>query len=124
LKQKGWFFLYTILIWLLYFTGPLCALLALDMGGNAVWEISLYVFVFGSIARTIPIPGGSAGAYHLIISSLLLLYGFSQLESLGLATLNHMTQTLFQLIFGLIAAVVFIFLLRKANWLADKQTES
>lgn len=114
LRQKTTFFVYTILIWLLYYTGPLCALLALDMGGNAVFEISLYVFVFGSIARTIPIPGGSAGAYHLIISNLLLIYGFSEVAALGLATLNHITQTLFQFIFGILAAVVFVFMLRNS----------
>ena len=123
IKQKGLFLFYTLLIWVLYFSGPLCALLALDMGGDQLLEISLYVFVFGSLARTIPLPGGSAGAYHLIISRLLLIYGFAEYQALGLATLNHLTQTLFQLVFGIVAAIVFVFLLRKAKWLNDAKKE-
>jgi glycosyltransferase 2 family protein len=90
----------TVLIWLSYWSGPVCTLWAMDMA-RADWvEVSFTMFVTGSIARTIPLPAGSMGPYHWLVSQVLIVYGYGPTEALAAATVNHATQTLFYFIGG------------------------
>jgi glycosyltransferase 2 family protein len=106
------FALHTALIWLSYYAAPLCALCALDMGAGERFSLAFFAFVFGSLARTLPLPAGSMGAYHYLISQLLLALGYAYIDGLSLATLNHATQTVFYLLFGFMGLVVFLYLER------------
>jgi glycosyltransferase 2 family protein len=116
--QRPWeFALHTVLIWLGYYSAPLCSLLALGIGGDDLFSLAFVAFVFGSLARTIPLPAGSMGAYHYLISQLLLALGYTYLQGLSLATLNHAVQTVFYLVFGLVGMLGFLVLerMRKAE---------
>lgn len=115
LRRSWLFLLYTLGIWLMYAAAPVCALLALDLGGENLLELGFFAFVVGSLARTLPLPGGSAGAYHLAVGQVLIAYGHAAQQALGLASLNHLAQTLLQLGLGLLAALAFIFLSRKPH---------
>lgn len=46
-----------------------------------------------------PVQGG-IGAYHLLVSRGLMLYGLTQTHGLAFATLMHTSQTLVVLVFG------------------------
>lgn len=104
------FFLHTLVIWLVYYSAPYCTMLALGLGDGGHWWIAFNVFIFGSLARTIPLPAGSAGAYHYIVSSLMVAFGFTELDGLTVATLNHAVQTLFQLAVGTLSVAAFVYL--------------
>lgn len=90
----------TVLIWLSYWSGPVCTLWAMDMA-RADWVVvSFTMFVMGSIARTIPLPAGSMGPYHWLVSQVLVVYGYGPTEALAAATVNHATQTVFYFLGG------------------------
>lgn len=108
----GAFGLHTVLIWLSYYAAPFCTLLALGIVTDDLWGLAFYVFVFGSLSRTIPLPAGSAGAYHYIVSQWMMFLGYAQVEGMSVATLNHAVQTLFYLVFGALGLLGFFVLLR------------
>lgn len=113
--QRPWAFaLHTVLVWLSYYCAPLCSLMALGLGGGDVLSLAFVVFVFGSLARTLPLPAGSVGAYHFIVSQLMVAFGYAQVDGLSLATLNHATQTVFYLLVGLAGVLGFLVLERRA----------
>ncbi len=109
------FALHTVLIWMGYYVAPLCTLLALDLGGDQVFVVAYYVFVFGSLARTLPLPAGAMGAYHYLITHLMIALGYTYSVGLATATLNHAVQTIFYLIFGLLGLLGFFILLRRVD---------
>ena len=109
------FALHTVLIWLGYYVAPLCTLLALELGGDQVLVTAYYVFVFGSLARTLPLPAGAMGAYHYLITHLMIALGYTYNVGLATATLNHAVQTLFYLAFGLLGLLGFFVLLRRVD---------
>ena len=115
LKRKGLFVGATLLIWASYCSAPILTLYALDLGGDRLLEIGFVAFAVGSIARTIPAPAGSMGAYHWLVTQALVLYAFSDGEGLAVATLNHAVQTAFYLFFGGISFLVWPFLGRRYN---------
>jgi glycosyltransferase 2 family protein len=111
-RRPAEFVLHTVLIWMGYYAAPLCALLALDLGGDDLMSLAFYAFVFGSLARTLPLPAGSMGAYHYLISQLMVALGYTYLDGISLATLNHAVQTAFYLLFGLLGMLGFFVMLR------------
>lgn len=114
--RRPWeFFLHTVLIWLSYYAAPLCTLMALGIAQDEVWTVAFYAFVFGSLARTLPLPAGAMGAYHYLITQLLLALGYPYLDGLSLATLNHAVQTLFYLMFGLVGILGFLVLSQRRS---------
>jgi len=59
-----------------------------------------------------PVQGG-IGAYHLLVSRGLMLYGLTQTHGLAFATLMHTSQTLVVLILGSICFGILVFMQRK-----------
>lgn len=101
MKDKGLFFLYTALIWAMYWLQMVFIKEALPaVSGLGVLDC-LFLMLVGSFASCLPVPGGF-GAYHFIISTALFaLYGFPQ-AGVGIvfATLAHESQALAMLITG------------------------
>lgn len=101
MKDKGLFFLYTALIWGMYWLQMVFIKEALPaVSGLGVLDC-LFLMLVGSFASCLPVPGGF-GAYHFIISTaLFVLYGFPQ-AGVGIvfATLAHESQALTMLITG------------------------
>lgn len=92
-------------IWLCYFLTTYLWFLALPSAQGAGVSVAFSVMVVGSLVKTLPIQGGGAGAYHLVIGELLVLYGLGAVSSNTFALLNHGYQTVFYLIFGGISAL-------------------
>jgi glycosyltransferase 2 family protein len=112
---------HTLVIWAVYYLQPLCTLLALGVSGDHIGSIAFYVFVFGTLARTIPLPAGSAGAYHYIVSQWLLFAGYPGIQAITVPTLNHAVQTLYTLVFGVLGLIGFFVLLRRTQaWAQDR----
>ncbi len=100
LKELLLFIALSMLIWLTYFLTTWFWFLALPSASGAGLAVAFSVMVMGSIAKTLPIQGGGAGAYHLLIGKLLILYGLGEVSSQTFALLNHGYQTVFYLLFG------------------------
>jgi len=65
---------------------------------------------------TAPTQGG-IGAYHLLVGSVMVLYGLTQKDGITLATFIHGTQMLFMLIVG---ALAFLYVLIQKNKNTDE----
>jgi uncharacterized protein (TIRG00374 family) len=94
------FILLSASIWTCYFFTTWLWFLALPAADGASLGVAFTVMVTGSLVKTLPIQGGGAGAYHLVIGELLVLFGLGSLSSRTFALLNHGYQTIFYLIVG------------------------
>jgi len=104
MDHKGRFFLYTAVIWLMYWLQMVLAIKALpSISGLGAFD-ALFLMLIGSFASCIPVPGGF-GAYHYLISlAMFVLFGFPK-EGIGivLATLAHESQALTMIVTGIIS---------------------
>ena len=109
LKQKWAFLGHTGFIWLCYYAAPYTCLKAVAATAESGAMVAFSVFAIGTIGRSIPTPASGMGAYHFIITQLLLVYGIAQEDGLVFATLIHAAQTVFYLgVGGISLAVVSV----------------
>lgn len=111
--EKKWLLVfYTMVIWVCYFFMSYLCFLSLDATKDFSPLLVIIIMALGGIAKAVPIPGGSMGAYHIIISAVIVrftilpdsAYGWE--IAFGLATIIHGLQILFYLVFGGISSLV------------------
>jgi hypothetical protein len=114
IKNKGWFFIHTVSIWVLY-------LLSTYMGFFAMKDLSQYgikaafsALSFGSIGMIIPSPGG-IGSFQYAIQQVMMLYGISADKGLSLGMLIWFAQTGIIIIFGTICFLLLPVLNKKKH---------
>ena len=114
IRNKGWFFFHTVLIWVLY-------LLSTYMGFFAMKDMSHYgittafsALSFGSIGMIVPSPGG-IGSYQYAVQQVLLLYGISAEKGLSLGMLIWFAQTGIVIIFGTLSFIMLPVINRSKN---------
>lgn len=112
LKNPMAFIFHTILIWVMYYLMSYTCFYALEATSLLNWHAALFVLVVGGMGMSAPVQGG-IGAYHLLVSQGLILYGVSQEHGLAFATLMHTSQTLIVILLG---GLSFLYLsLKKRN---------
>jgi glycosyltransferase 2 family protein len=99
LKRPAAFIFHTVLIWGMYYLMAYVCFFALPATASLSMSAGLFVLVVGGMGMTAPVQGG-IGAYHLLVSQGLILYGLSQEHGLAFATLLHTSQTLVVILFG------------------------
>ena len=121
MPQRRIFLLHTFLIWLSYFFMTYCWFFAIPATQNLGVQGGLFLLVLGSIGKSVPIQGGGMGAYHFLVTKGLSLSPFliAAVPALTLATIIHLTQTLFYLFVGSIAAVVVLYKNRRTQKKSD-----
>jgi uncharacterized protein (TIRG00374 family) len=98
--EKPWAFLFhTLLIWTLYYYMAYACFFALPATSELSWRAALFVLVAGGIGMSVPVQGG-IGAYHLLVSQGLVLYGILQQHAMAFATLVHTSQVLLVVVIG------------------------
>lgn len=102
LKNPGQFIFHSILIWVLYYFSVYVALYAFTFTSGLGANAALFLLVAGGIGMSAPVQGG-IGAYHLLVSQGLLLYGISEENGLAFATLLHSLQILLIIVLGTIS---------------------
>ncbi|MGZ4047878.1 MAG: lysylphosphatidylglycerol synthase transmembrane domain-containing protein [Bacteroidia bacterium] len=107
LKQKKIFILYTILIWVGYYLMTYFWFFVFKETSALTWGACLSILTIGTIGRSVPIQGGGMGAYHFLVTSVVMLYGLSNEWGKALATLIHAGQTFFTFAMGLIGLLIF-----------------
>ena len=103
MEQKWLFFLYTSIIWTMYWLMMVFCIAAFPVSATA-WLIlvdALFLMLVGSFASFVPVPGGF-GAYHFLVSmALSAIWGFSRADGMVFATIAHESQALNMIIWGL-----------------------
>ena len=102
MKHKGAFLLLTVGIWVMYWIGMHCVLLAMPELCHLQPADSLMLTVTGNLASVIPAPG-SIGAYHYLITEAVAnIYSATKETGLIYAVLNHEPVLLTHLTLGFV----------------------
>lgn len=94
MEHKWRFFLYTLLIWAMYWLMSISTMYAIPSleGLNAV--DALFLMIAGSLGWLVPVPGGF-GSFHFIVSlALSTIYGIPFETGIIFATLSHESQAI------------------------------
>ncbi|MFM8431448.1 MAG: lysylphosphatidylglycerol synthase transmembrane domain-containing protein [Bacteroidota bacterium] len=102
IRRKGEFVFHTLLIWFMYFLMSYTCFKALPATANLGLDAGLFVLVVGGMGMSAPVQGG-IGAYHLLVSRGLVLFGMASVHGLAFATLMHTSQTLVVIVLGAIS---------------------
>lgn len=115
LKKTALFFVYTILIWVLYWLMVYLMYFSIPSTSGLSAESAYMVLIFGTIG-IIVIQGG-IGIYPLIVSEVLFLYGADITDGFTIGWLSWTVQTVMILIMGLIAFIMLGFQKKQKNGL-------
>jgi len=108
MQNKWSFLLHSFLIWIGYYFAAYVLTFALPDSRPLSMLAGLTILMMGSLGMAAPVPGGT-GSYHLLVSSALMLYGWSQKEGILLATFIWISQTLLTILVGGICFVTSLF---------------
>lgn len=107
LKQKKLFIFYTFLIWVCYYLMTYFWFFVFKETSALSWGACLTILSIGTIGRSVPIQGGGMGAYHFLVTNVVILYGVGAGFGKTLATLIHAGQTFFTFAMGLLGLIIF-----------------
>lgn len=107
LEQKKLFILYTILIWAGYYFMTYFWFFVFNETSVLGWGACLSIVSIGSVGRSVPIQGGGMGAYHFLVTQVVILYGVSEPFGKTLATCIHGGQAFFTSVTGLLGLLIF-----------------
>jgi uncharacterized protein (TIRG00374 family) len=100
LKNHTLFYIYSLLIWLLYFAMSYTVIMAFSETSHLGWSAILSLFAIGSIAMIIPLPGGT-GSYHTLVpAGLTFLYQIPKADAVAFTFVFHAWQTLIMIVGG------------------------
>jgi hypothetical protein len=105
LKRPWLFIFHSIFIWVLYFMSTYVCLFALPSTSHLGLSAALFLLVAGGLAMSAPVQGG-IGAYHLLVSQGLMLFGLSQQDGLTFATLIHTLSLVLVILFGIVSLLL------------------
>ncbi len=111
MRHKWRFLGYTLLIWSSYFLTTYGWFFAVPATQHLGIQAGFFLLVVGTIGKSVPIQGGGMGAYHFLVTKGLGLAPFliAATPALTLATVIHLTQTIFYLVVGGVAAGVIFY---------------
>lgn len=100
MKNKGKFFIYTVVIWFIYWIMIVFVIKAMPEVSHLTMADGFTISMIGSLGWMVPVPGG-IGAYHYIVSTAMFaLYGISPEASLTFATVAHGGQAITMVLCG------------------------
>lgn len=112
LENVWGFIFHSIFIWSMYVLMTYLCFFAIEATSDLGISAAFYVMVVGAFGFIAPVQGG-IGAYHWLVMESLLLYDIPRGQGLTFATIAHAAQTIYILVFGGIALLIFIFYYRK-----------
>lgn len=109
IKQQAAFWTSTLLIWVMYYLMTYLILFALPYSSNVSFLAGMSLLAMGGIAMAAPVQGG-IGAYHVLVSGVLMIYGLSTEDAAFLTLLMHTSQSLLVIIGGGICLLISLLL--------------
>lgn len=106
MRGKGWFVLYTLLIWGLYYLTVYLCFFAIQATSHLTPLAGLTLLAVGSLGILAPVPGG-IGTYHfLTIITLRELYAIPSEPATSYAYITHATQIVVNVLAGSLAWIL------------------
>jgi uncharacterized protein (TIRG00374 family) len=112
LKNPLLFLGHTVLIWAMYYLMTYVLFFAMPQTSNLGLLAGLTILVMGALGTAAPTPGG-VGTYHILVGSVVVLYGLNAEDGQLLATFSHGSQMITMLVLGGIASVWVLFRAKK-----------
>ena len=112
MKNFGLFIILNLLIFAMYFLQTYVLFFALESSSSLRLVDGLFILVISSLALIIPVQGG-IGAYHLIISMGLTIFGLTREEGMVYATISHSATSILFILLGIIG-LIFVFFGKKS----------
>lgn len=106
------FILSTIGIWVLYFLMSYVIFFSIAETSMLGLGAGLSILAAAGVAMAMPVQGG-IGAYHALVSGVLVVYGVESTSSLFFATLLHSSQLVMIIVFGGLSVLTSFILIRK-----------
>lgn len=100
MENKGWFFLYTAMLWMLFLLMSQSIIWALPQGDVLNLADGFFIMLVGCIASIVPVPGGYGAFHYLLALALSSIYGIPFEMGIIFATLSHESQALMMLVIG------------------------
>ncbi len=112
LKNKSLFIFYSLAIWALYFLMSWAVIKAFPETSTLGFSAVLTLFALGTIAMTVPLPGG-AGSYHTIVPlGLVMLYNLPKPDAIAFVFVFHAWQTLLMIVAGVVSLIISYLIIR------------
>lgn len=108
------FLLYSAGIWACYFMMSYVIFYAVDETSHLGIGAGLSILAAAGVAMATPVQGG-IGAYHFLVSQVLILYGVGVEASKFFSFLLHSSQVVFTLVVGGVCMIIASFISRKVN---------
>jgi glycosyltransferase 2 family protein len=103
--ENKWLFLFhTFFTWMVYFLMDYLAFFAFPETANLGWRAGLAALTFGAFGMAAPVSGG-IGTFHLLMQSILIVFGISPEAGIAYALVVHGAQTLLVVLMGGISFV-------------------
>lgn len=99
IKERKAFIFHTLVIWAMYYGASFVVVYSLPQTSELSFLAGFSILLMGSLAMTAPVQGG-IGAFELLVSAVLVLYGISEKDGMSFALLVHSSQYLFTFISG------------------------
>ena len=120
IKNRRWFIIHTVMIWLYYYLMTWIVFYAFEETSGLGMIDGMFILIVGGFGMAAPVQGG-IGAYHLIVSMGMVVLGIAQSVGLSYATVLHASQTILVLVLGVIS-LILVYFLNKGE-VFNKQTE-
>ncbi|MBK5279947.1 MAG: flippase-like domain-containing protein [Bacteroidia bacterium] len=112
LKNKSLFVFYSLAIWGFYFLMSWAVIKAFPETSTLGFSAVLTLFALGTIAMTVPLPGG-AGSYHTIVPlGLVMLYNLPKPDAIAFVFVFHAWQTLIMIVAGVVSLIISYLIIR------------
>jgi uncharacterized protein (TIRG00374 family) len=109
LKKQKAFWLSTFMIWFLYYSMLIVVFYAFPPTMGLSLIAGLTLLIMSGLGMSAPVQGG-IGVFHILVSSVLVLYGISAEDGKVFALVAHSTQFLTIMVFGGISFVISVFM--------------
>ncbi len=103
MPKKGWFFIYTFLMWGMFLMMTLSIIWSLPENYNLNLVDGIFIMLVGSIASVIPVPGGFGAFHYLVAMALQTIYDVPFEVGIVFATLSHESQAVMMMVAGAVS---------------------
>ncbi len=111
-ENKPVFFIATLFIWVFYYLMSYIMIFSFPATSGLSPLAGIVILMAGGLGMSAPVQGG-IGAYHIFVSSALLLYGIKYEDGIVYATLMHTSQMVFLIVAGSICLLISLLISRK-----------
>jgi len=113
-KSPRKFWLSTIGIWLLYYMMLIVVFYAFPPTVGLSYIAGLTLLIMSGLGMSAPVQGG-IGVFHILVSSVLVLYGISAEDGKVFALIAHTTQFVTVMVFGGLSFIISVFMNKRES---------